>query len=142
MTLGLPQYLENKISPEPMSGCWLWFGAQTDKGYGSVGIPRTGKLISAHRAVYELMKGPIADGLMVDHLCRNRCCVNPDHLELVTSRTNTLRGTTIAAANAAKLFCMHGHSLEDAYLRDGGRQRQCRTCNRLNQKRKPKKGKS
>lgn len=83
------------VTFEPNTGCWLWVGGWCRYGYGkfnssrNVNYSRTRK---AHRTAYELHKGPIADGLTIDHLCRTRCCVNPDHLEPVTDAVNKRRG--------------------------------------------------
>ena len=74
----------DKISPEPNSGCWLWDAAQTSAGYGVMTIDS--KQYYAHRLSYENFKGPIPLGLQIDHLCRVPCCVNPDHLDIVTRR--------------------------------------------------------
>ena len=105
-------------------GCWEWTGGKTPQGYGMVARRQ------AHRVVYELLAGPIPDGLVIDHLCRNRGCVRPDHLEPVTNRENLMRGEGITAAFAAQTHCKRGHPFNDAntYRRpDGGRQ--CRACN-------------
>jgi len=134
----LPAYLSDKIVVDTQTGCWLWTGACTAEGYGCVGIPKTRKTTKAHIAVYKAHKGPVPKGKQLDHLCRVKRCVNIEHLEPVTCRVNVLRGETIAAKNAAKTHCIHGHSLEDAYLRGPNKNRQCRTCNRLNQQKKSK----
>jgi HNH endonuclease len=127
MPYDLPDWIADKIMPEPNSGCWIWLSAMGG-GYGRL---RTGRhegypdLVQAHRLVYEFYKGP-CDSEVVDHLCRNQFCVNPDHLEPTTNKINVLRGTGIAAVNAKKEFCPHGHSLSDAYISNGNRV--CRTC--------------
>lgn len=73
--------------------CWMWVGACGPKGYGSVGSGgHRGKTVYAHRLAWELTRGPIPRGLVIDHLCRIRRCVNPDHLETVRQRTNVIRG--------------------------------------------------
>jgi hypothetical protein len=85
----------------------------------------------AHRVSYELLVGPIPQGLQLDHLCRNRRCINPAHLEPVTSRENTMRGETVAAANASRDHCPSGHPYSDSNtiaLGKGGRK--CRECDR------------
>ena len=72
------------------TGCWIWQRARNREGYGC--IKSNGILLRAHRVAYEIVKGPIPEGLTIDHLCRVRACINPDHLEPVTGRENTLRG--------------------------------------------------
>lgn len=129
MSLGLPEYLESKISPEPNSGCWLWDWDTATTGYGRVRWE--GQRQGAHRVIYTLVKGPIPKGLQLDHSCRLRCCVNPDHTEPVTLVENVARGISFSARNAAKTHCAHGHefTLENtAILKDSSRS--CRACAR------------
>lgn len=109
-------------------GCWMWTGAVARDGYGKA------QGTSAHRAVYEATFGPVADGLDLDHLCRNRLCVNPDHLEPVTRAENQRRAALHWASTNAT-HCKNGHEFtpENTYMRPrsrGGGVRQCRTCNR------------
>ena len=78
-----------KMSPEPNSGCWLWLGFIAKNGYGRFGIRRTAHW--AHRVAYRLFVGDIPDGLDLDHLCRTRCCVNPEHLQAVSRKENLHR---------------------------------------------------
>lgn len=120
--------------------CWLWIGTMDTRGYGQIqrsrkdrDAIRLGRSVRAHRAVYEVIKGPIPEGLDLDHLCRVRHCVNPAHLEPVTRKVNILRGETLPAANAAKTHCVNGHefSVENTYLRQyskNGISRVCRRC--------------
>lgn len=110
--------------------CWIWMGQRVD-GYGRFQFYR--ETIQAHRAVYEHFRGPIPDGLVIDHLCRVHECVNPLHLEPVTQRTNVLRGIAPTAENAAKTHCKWGHELSGSnlILRPDGRE--CRACARRHQ---------
>ncbi len=110
-------------------GCWLWLGVPNASGYGTLKVE--GRTVLAHRFGYEMLIGPIEVGKLLDHLCRNRRCVRPDHCEPVTSQVNTLRGDTLAAREAAQTHCMRGHALAGGNLinrRDG--KRACRACNR------------
>lgn len=108
-------------------GCWFWLGAPNAAGYGTLKVD--GQTVAAHRFAYEWLIGPIPDGLQLDHLCRVRRCVNPTHLEPVTSRDNSLRGDTLAARQSAQTHCIHGHALSGDNLRFNGGKRVCRTCN-------------
>lgn len=110
--------------------CWNW-DRPNSIGYGRINWKR--KELKSHRVAYELVKGPIPEGLHLDHLCRNPACVNPDHLEPVTCRVNTLRGVSMVAENARKTTCSKGHpfSGDNLYCTPGGK-RACRTCNREN----------
>jgi hypothetical protein len=111
--------------------CWIWIGAKIWSGYGQFGL--NGKLKLAHRVSYELFKEDIPEGLQLDHLCKNRSCVNPDHLEIVTTQENTRRGLT-GKINHHKLkntHCPQGHpySEENTYLYNNGRK--CRECSKV-----------
>lgn len=109
------------------NGCWDWVGAHTPKGYGRYHYKKQYK--AAHRVLYESVNGPVPDGLTIDHLCRNRGCVNPAHLEPVTMRENILRGESFAAVGARQTHCKHGHLLAgDNVLRQRVTGRRCRTC--------------
>lgn len=115
------------------SGCWLWMAAKAYGGYGSFTIRR--KSHAAHRVAYLWKHSACASDLTVDHLCRVRHCVNPNHMELVPIRINTLRGTAPTAINARKTHCVAGHPLSGSNLwitPIGGRY--CRTCARKRHK--------
>ncbi len=108
------------------SRCWLWTKCLVD-GYAQ--MRWRGKRIYAHRMAYTLLKGPILPRLTLDHLCRNRACINPDHAEPVSSIENVMRGMSFAAVNARKTHCSFGHSLSGANLYSTPRgSRECRTC--------------
>lgn len=102
-------------------GCWEWTGAAR-RGYGAFWF--AGRTIAAHRFAYEFVFGPIPSGMEPDHLCRNKVCVRPSHLELVTHRENTRRGKGFAGDNARQTRCPQGHEYDRIY---GGR-RHCRRC--------------
>ena len=104
------------------SGCWEWCGGRTGVGYGAFFVRGRGH--GAHRIAYSIFVGPIPEGLQLDHLCRNRGCVNPAHLEVVTQQVNSLRGDLW---NSRKTHCPQGH-LYDGIDSKGGRI--CRTCTR------------
>jgi hypothetical protein len=131
----LRELFESKFVVDADTGCWLWQATLTKNGYGLIHKSPTGpdekpRALIAHRVSYELYIGPIPDGLTIDHLCRVRHCVNPDHLEAVTLRENVLRGTNFSAINAAKTHCPQGHpySGENLIITKGGRR--CRECDR------------
>lgn len=115
------------------SGCWEWQGAVDKDGYGFFTL---GKLMKAHRASYQLFGGTLLSDKQIDHLCRNRPCVNPDHLEQVTSRINTLRSPIApAAVNSRKTHCRNGHEYTPLNTRITRNERQCKICYRENKKR-------
>jgi hypothetical protein len=107
-------------------GCWEWTGAHHRRGYGTFGVGGRRTML-AHRFMYELLVGPIPDGLVLDHLCRNTSCVNPEHLEAVTQAENLRRAVRLPITH-----CKHGHEYDEAntaYNPAGARR--CRECNRI-----------
>ena len=113
-------------------GCWEWIAKINERtGYGQIGY--LGKHYLAHRVSYMLYKGALRDDLVIDHLCKNRWCVNPNHLEQVTSRENNLRSDNPAGLNARKNFCLRGHPLsgDNVYIRKDRVGRYCKECNRI-----------
>lgn len=121
----VPSFVADKIEMSA-TGCWLWGQAVSDNGYGV--IRRNGRLWKSHCWVYSQMVGPIPTGMDLDHLCRNRSCCNPDHLEPVTRSENLHRGEGAVVS----LMCKHGHwKLGDNLFLDPKTQRRfCRTCGR------------
>lgn len=106
--------------------CWGWQNCTNSRGYGCVAVK--GKSQLAHRVAYILLVGPISDGLQIDHLCLNRRCCNPDHLEAVTAAVNIRRTDT-----AHKAMCVHGHLMasDNVLIKKRGNRspvRNCRTC--------------
>jgi hypothetical protein len=132
-----------RCTPIPFSGCWAWDGTLAHDGYGRLPSGQRGVSFPAHRVAYEYAKGPISDGLQIDHLCRVKCCINPDHLEAVTPSMNVRRGLVPVTASihmkAVKAkqranpapCCKRGHAFdaENTYVDTKGI-RHCRTCKR------------
>lgn len=119
--------LMRRVEKDAASGCWLWQGTVHDTGYGYMSVGCQNRRV--HRIAYELLVGSIPAGLTIDHLCRNRLCVNPAHLEPVTGAENSRRAMLLPWPRQ----CVKGHDLE---RRTGGRQagrtfcRQCKNVNR------------
>ena len=132
----MDQRLIQKIDQRP-DGCWNWTGSISDAGYGRIMVgSRTDgsrRLAYAHRVAFETFVGPIGDGLELDHLCRNRACVNPAHLDPVTPQTNMLRSEAPCAAQAAQTRCKRGHAFDSANTYVNRGKRYCRACHRERQ---------
>lgn len=112
--------------------CWLWTAA-TARGYGKFSfgtLANPSRMVHAHRFSYELLVGPIPDGLELDHLCRVKLCVNPAHLEPVTHQENTRRAPSNSAALLARTHCVNGHLWDAANTRTQRGWRLCRACGR------------
>ena len=104
-----------------------WISDRADRGTGYTCMKVAGKVRDTHRVSYEAFVGPVPDGLVLDHLCRERTCCNPDHLEPVTRWENTLRGENIMAQLARRTQCRQGHPLSTDPAQ---RKRGCRECRR------------
>lgn len=121
--------LLEKIAVDAGTDCWLWTARRDRHGYAKVN--HNGRMQLAHRVAFELLVGPIPDGMDLDHLCRVRHCVNPGHLEPVTRRENMLRGTSPVAARARQIACVHGHPFTPENTNANPKfGRKCRTCDR------------
>lgn len=125
--------LEERFWPkvDKSGDCWLWTASKRN-GYGQLGLWKEGRVEYAHRIAYELLVGPIPDGLVIDHLCRVRHCVNPAHMELVTRGENVRRGEGQGGRfYKPKTHCIHGHPLsgKNLYVDPTGK-RVCRACRR------------
>jgi hypothetical protein len=134
--LRFEERMRRHLSANP-DGCWIWPGAVNKEGYGRVARRMNGRWIgSAHLLAYLLSYGEPVSGYEIDHLCCNRRCFNPRHLEAVPPRTNALRSRSPAAKNAQKTHCIHGHEFTPENTRVtihpkyGTRLRACRACER------------
>lgn len=127
-----------------IGSCWFWFGAVDGCNYGIINIKR--KVYRAHILAYISYRSPVPEGLELDHLCNNRFCVNPYHLEAVTHKVNVLRGNSFSALNILKTRCPKGHeySEENTYwsTRKTNKGRTCKTCTIAGTKRRRNIGKS
>lgn len=131
-----PDYVErlsNRFWPKVEVGlCWHWLsttGGQPGRTYGTISV--AGGMWYAHRVAWELLVGPIPEDMTIDHLCRNRYCVNPDHMELVTRAENVRRGETAAVRRNRNRICKKGHPIigENVYVTNAAKGwARCRTC--------------
>lgn len=127
--LTVKERLMSKVRVNPETGCWEWTAYCMPNGYGKVRIDTIGLL--AHRAMYEASGLEIPLGLELDHTCRVRHCINPEHLEPVTHLENMRRGNSPSSAQREQTHCRQGHPLsgENLYVHDG--HRSCRMCRRI-----------
>jgi hypothetical protein len=122
----LRERLEAKLTPEPMTGCWLWSGAHNTLGYGNIGVD--GHVRAAHRIAWLLSFGSVPDELVLDHKCRQPACCNINHLEPVTGSENNLRGLQ----GVLRTLCPSGHDLTASTSKTP--QGRCRACNNAAQR--------
>lgn len=130
--MSLPERFTSKFVVDQSTDCWEWTSKRSNRGYGLFSVE--GKYRSIHRYAYEQLVGPIPAGLQIDHLCRNKACCNPAHLEPVTALENMRRGGA-GRYLAEKTHCPRGHPYAGenlAYNKNGGRW--CRECNRTKAK--------
>lgn len=120
--LSVRLFKQRQIQP---NGCWLWTGLLDRDGYGR--LHHDGRMRILHRIAFQALVGPIPEGLTLDHLCRNRACFNPNHLEPVTLQENIHRGQRAAP----KTHCVHGHLYDEknTFLQGDG-VRRCKACRR------------
>lgn len=130
MKISTEERFWSKVHSTIAGECWLWTASVDRDGYGKYGQP-TGGWVRAHRWAYEHLIGPIPDGLVIDHLCRVRSCVNPAHMEPVTIQVNTERG--VRGVPPRKTHCKRGHEFtpDNVYMKPGSTWRECRTCKRM-----------
>lgn len=119
----------DRVDKTAANDCWEWRGSINRGGYGLLSVDN--RTCQVHRVAYQMLVGSIPPGLDLDHLCRNRKCVNPAHLEPVTRRENVVRGVGPTAKKAAQVHCTHGHPLSgnNVYINSRGN-RECRVCRR------------
>lgn len=110
--------------------CWEWTASLNHNGYGKFGISPSHSVL-AHRFAWQTLIGDIPERMVIDHLCRNPRCVNPDHLRVTTRRQNTIAGYNPPALNARKTHCSQGHVYDEANIRITKTGRRCRTCDRI-----------
>lgn len=123
----LPKRIEDKINKQGPNGCWLWTGSLNKYGYGQTSIDRK-RGVQSHIVVYQILVGEIPTGMELDHLCRVRPCVNPDHLEVVTHKVNIQRGDS-GGPQLRRTHCPAGHPYDEVntYHTPKGK-RACRQC--------------
>lgn len=124
--------LAERVATSSESECWPWLGTFNSDGYGVIVSKR--RQYRAHRLMFEELRGPIPEGLVIDHLCRNRACVNPAHMEPVSPSENVRRGVSPWMVNQRKEACKHGHPFtpENTEIHHG--RRNCRECRRIRQR--------
>lgn len=126
----------SKVHKNTSTGCWDWLSSLSIGGYGRLAYKAMG-VNYAHRFSWLIHGNKIPSGLQIDHLCRNRKCVNPDHMEVVSSRENTIRGENFCALQVRQTHCKWGHPFDQSntYINPFNGERHCRECARINGRR-------
>jgi hypothetical protein len=124
----LAEKVQGKFRIDESTGCWIWTAAFNSTGYGRLREHPRNRTLLAHRVMYEIHVGPIADGLVIDRLCRTRACVNPAHLEPVEFAENVRRGESV------KTHCPQGHPYDGSNLGWSMGGKRCLTCHRERQR--------
>lgn len=129
--MDIPERMASKIQLSPSTGCWLWTSATNYAGYAHYTLAAK-KVVRVHRYLYQQAKGAVPRGLVLDHLCRKRNCVNPDHLEAVTQSENIARGLrpTLIHHGSKLMQCKRGHEFNSENTTYSSRGRRCRVCRR------------
>ncbi len=129
----LEQRIMSRIVKDDVAGCWVWVGGRNSHGYGYIAID--GRMRGVHRVMWELHCGAVPAGLQLDHLCRNRVCCNPGHLEPVTMVENIRRGNRGTNGNERKTHCPQGHEYSQENTHHAIGSRMCRECMRVRSRR-------
>lgn len=125
----------DKYAIDASTGCWIWTAWRNNQGYGTIGISPAlsggPKQVYAHRLSYEMHKGPIPPGLVIDHICNNPACVNPEHLQAITQKANIDRSSHPSVQRRLAGRCIRGHDMTDptnVYMRPDNGRKACKAC--------------